>query len=297
MNTQKKDFLIPIDFKLFSLKSIDYAKNLKTDLNGKIHLLHVIEYQSWWNSYFNEQEIIQQAKEKLELLKKEQSLPDDTIIEVVLGKSHEEVIKYAKKINARYIVLSDNYPLSKGNKKLGATVSQVIMRAERPVISLTEKEESLFKNVLVPLDLHQSCRMQLYCSIAMALNHGSKIHMASVVFNKEQFNSSRIHSKIEKYKKAYEDNGIEYSVKLLVKEERLAYKEILNYAHTDKIDSILIMTHRESARYDNYLGAFAHHIINEATMPVVSINNASASFWESKVATSFSDPLGIFSKK
>jgi len=297
MKTTKNDLLVPVDFQLFSLKSIDYAINLKKSLNGKIHLLHVIQYQSWWTSYFNEKEIVQQAKEKLELLIKEQNLPDDTTTEVLLGRSYEEIINYAKKINARYIVLSDNYPLSKGMKKLGSTVSQVIMRAERPVITLTEKEELVFNNVLVPLDLNESCRMQLYSSIAMALNHGSKIHMVSVVFNEEQLKSSKIHRKIEKYKKAYEDSGVDYTIKLLFKEEQLAYKEILKYANNTKMDSILIMTHNESARYDNYLGAFAHHIINDATMPVVSVNNASASFWDSKVATSFSDPLGIFNKK
>jgi hypothetical protein len=87
MKTQKTDFLVPIDFKLFSLKSIDYAKNLLNDLKGTIHLIHVIESESWWSSYFNEKEIIQQASEKLEMLKKEQNLPDKTIIKVVIGKS------------------------------------------------------------------------------------------------------------------------------------------------------------------------------------------------------------------
>ena len=57
------------------------------------------------------------------------------------------------------------------------------------------------------------------------------------------------------------------------------------------------MTHNESASFDNYLGAFSQHIINEATMPVISINNASAKFWESKLGKTAVDPLGIFSKK
>jgi nucleotide-binding universal stress UspA family protein len=297
MNTQKKDLLIPVDFKLFSLKAIDFAKRIKEQVKGTIHLFHVVESQSWWSSYFNEKEILLQAKEKLERIKNEQNLPQDTVLEVAMGTAHEQAIKYAKLINARFIVLSDNYPLSKGVTRLGSTVSQVIMRAERPVITLTEKEDSVFKNVLIPLDLNQSCRMQLYGSIAMALNHSSKLHIVSVVNNEEQLKLSRIHNKIEKFKKAYEDNSIDYSVKLLIKEEQLAYKEILNYAHNNSMDSILIMTHNESVRYDNYLGAFAHHIINEATMPVVSINNASAKSWESKLSTSYIDPFGIITKK
>ena len=297
MNTQKKDLLVPVDFKLFSLKAIDFAKKIKEKINGRIQLLHVVTTQSWWSTYFNETEIMLEAEEKLKRIRNEQNLPQDTVLEVAIGTAHEQIIKYAKKINTRFIVLSDNYPLSKGVTRLGSTVSQVIMRAERPVITLTEKEESVFKNVLVPLDLNQSCRMQLYGSIAMALNHNSKLHIISVVNSEKQLKSSRIHNKIEKFKKAYEDTGIDYTVKLLIKEAQLAYQEILNYAHGNVMDSILIMTHNESASYDNYLGAFAHHIINEATMPVVSINNAAARYWESKLGTAAIDPLGIFSRK
>ena len=85
--------------------------------------------------------------------------------------------------------------------------------------------------------------------------------------------------------------------KTLVKKENLAYKGIIKYCEQNQIDSILIMTHSESNKFDNYLGAFAQHIINEATMPVISINNASAKYWESKLGTASIDPLGIFSKK
>ena len=131
----------------------------------------------------------------------------------------------------------------------------------------------------------------------MALNHNSKIHLVSVLFGEKDLKSSRISQKIEKYKKTYEENGIDYIIQLLVKEESLAYKEIIKYCEKKQVDSILIMTHSESASFDNYLGAFAQHIINEATMPVVSINNASAKYWESKLGTASIDPLGIFTKK
>lgn len=297
MNSRKRDLLVPIDFKLFCLKSIDFAKKIKEQVNGTIHLFHVVESQSWWSSSFKETEITRQAKEKLERVKNEHNLPEDTELEVAIGTAHEKIIKHANQINARFIVLSDNYPLSKGVTRLGSTVSQVIMRSERPVITLTENEDSVFKNVLVPLDLNQSCRMQLYSSISLALIHGSKLHMVSVVNNKKQLGSSRIHDKIEKFKKAYEDNGIDYSVELLLKEKQLAYKRIIDYAHNTSMDSILIMTHDESARYDNYLGSFAHHIINEATMPVVSINNASAKSWENNLKTSYTDFLSFFTSK
>ena len=296
MKSPKLDLLVPVDFKIYTLKSINYAKNVQSKNQGKIHLLHVIESQSWWAGYFNSEQLIKSATEKLEELKKEQQLPENTVIKVIQGRRHKGIIEYATEINARYIILADNYPLSKGMKRLGSTLSQVIKTAEQPVINITNKQESVFENIVVPLDLSQSCRMQLFNSVAMALNHGSKIHLVSVLFGENELNSSRIYKKIEKYKKTYNENGIDYTIQLLVKEENYAYKEIIRYCDNNNIDSILIMTHSESVKFDNYLGAFAQHIINEATMPVISLNNASGAYWESKLGTVSIDPLGIFSK-
>lgn len=297
MKNTKIDLLVPIDFKIYSLKSIDYAKILRSKHKFKIHLLHIIESQSWWKDSLNCEELVRNATEKLEVLKSEQHLPADTVVKVIQGKRHKEMVNYARKINARYILLADNYPLSKGLKKLGSTLSQVIMTAEQPVISITNSVETVFENLVVPLDLNQSCRMQLYNSVAVALNHNSKIHLVSVLFGEKDLKSSRINKKIEKYKKTYDENGIDYTIQLLVKEEYLAYKEIINYCEQKQVDSILIMTHSEASSFDNYLGAFAQHIINEASMPVVSINNASAKYWESKLGSAIIDPLGIILKK
>lgn len=297
MNSKKTDLLVPIDFKIYSLKSIEYAKSLQVQTQSEIHLLHVIESQSWWADFFNSEELIKSANEKLKLLIKEENLPQDTKFSVVLGKRHVGIVDFADKIKARYIILADNYPLSKGVKKLGSTLSQVIIKAKEPVISITENNPNIFKNIAVPLDLNQSCRLQLYNSVAMALQHNSKIHIVSVLFGENDLKSGRINKKIDKYKKTYEENGIEYTVQLLVKEESYAYKEILKYCDKEQVDSILIMTHTESIKFDNYLGAFAQHIINEAKMPVVSINNASAQYWEKKLGDAIDDPLNLFPMK
>jgi nucleotide-binding universal stress UspA family protein len=297
MKNSKKDLLVPVDFKIYCLKSIDYAKKLQSISKGKIHLLHVIESQSWWEGFFKSDELVRTASAKLESLKIEQQLPQNTQIKVLLGKRHKEISDYANELNSRYIILADNYPLSKGVKKLGSTLSQVIIKAEKPVISITNAEERIFKNLVVPLDLDQSCRLQLYNSVAIALQHNATIHLVSVLFGEKDLKSSRINQKIEKYKKTYNENGINFTVQLLVKEERFAYKEILKYCDAKDVDSVLIMTHNESVRFDNYLGAFAQHIINEAPMPVVSINNVSAQYWEKKLGDSVDDPLNLFPKK
>ena len=294
---KKNTILVPVDFKVYSLKSVDYAKKLQKVFQDKIHLVHVIESQSWWSANYSTYELKKTASEKLEQFIGDQCLPENTEYTVLQGKPYVEITKFAKEINSRYIVMANNYPLTTGAKMLGSTLSHVIIKAEQPVVSITDTEDILFKNMVVPLDLTESSRMQLYNSIAIALNYGTKIHLVSVLFEEQDLKSSRIIHKIEKYKKAYEENGIDYSVKLLVKEKTYAYKEILSYSEQQKADSILIMTHNESASFNNYLGAFAQHIINEASMPVISINKASAKYWESKLGAISIDPLGVYNSK
>lgn len=296
MKSAQTDLLVPIDFKIYSLKSIEYAKNLIKKSHGKIHLLHVIESQSWWAGYFNENELEKGALDKLKLLKKEQHLPDNTELVVLQGTAYKEIVSYANIVNALFIIMSDNYPLTKEKKVLGSTLSQVIIKAEKPVISITEKEDSIFKNVVVPIDLQKSCRLQLYNSVALALRYNSTIHLVSVLMDAKQRKSKRLLEKIEKYKQVYEENEIDYRIQLLVKDDFWAYKSIINYCNQQKADSVLIMTHNEAAGFDNYIGVFAHHIINEATMPVITINNASAQDTDSKISGSFLDPFGIMSK-
>jgi nucleotide-binding universal stress UspA family protein len=295
MTKIKPNLLVPVDFKIYSLKAINHALKLQKEINIRIHLIHVIESQSWWADLFNSDELKRNAQQKLQALKEEQSLPENTVIKVLEGKAKNEICRYATEIKARYIVMADNYPLASGSKRLGSTLSQVIMKAEQPVISITNQEDRIFKNIAVPLDLNRSSRMQLYNSVAMALNHNAKIHLVSVLFGKNELKLNRITQKIDKYKKTYEENGVDYKVELLVKEENMAYKSLLNYCQKNDIDTILIMTHKESATFDNYLGAFAQHIINEATMPVVSINNASAHYWEKNLGDPEETSFGIFS--
>lgn len=293
---RKTNLVVPVDFKVYCLKAIDYAKKFQQKIDVKIHLIHVLETQSWWGNLFNAGALKESAAEQLEAIKKDQNLREDTIIRVIQGKSHKEIINYANEINARYIILSDNYPLTTANKKIGSTLSQTIIKAEQPVISITNSEERIFNNIAVPIDLNQSSRLQLYKSVALALNHNAKIHLISVVFNKRSLNSKRLNQKIEKYEKTYEENGIDYSTKLLSKAKNFAYKEIIAYCEKQNIDSILLMTHNEAASFDNYLGAFAQHIINKATMPVITINNASARDWEQKLDNAIVDPFGILRK-
>ena len=60
---------------------------------------------------------------------------------------------------------------------------------------------------------------------------------------------------------------------------------------------ILIMTHREGYNYDNYIGAFAHHIINRSSIPVLSLTASAVDFNFREIIKTVVDPVGVFFSK
>jgi hypothetical protein len=60
---------------------------------------------------------------------------------------------------------------------------------------------------------------------------------------------------------------------------------------------ILLMTHKEGYNYDNYIGAFAHHLINRSSIPVLSLTASATDFNFRELMKSVVDPVGMFFKK
>lgn len=294
MSTKKNILLVPVDFGDQYHLALTYAKQLVPIINGEIHLLHVLDLRDWWLEDIKPEKLTNDAFNKLIEVSRKFQLDQKTAYKVLQGKRHEKIVEYADENQVRYILMVDNIPGNPGEIRLGSTLSNVIIMAKQPVITVKKVTETKFKNILVPLDLANDCRLKLFNSISLALQHNAKLNIVSVVFGDIEQEESRVQEKINKYARLYQENHIDYSVKILRKDEDFAYRAILDYSTEINCDSIIIMTHRESG-IDNYLGAFAHHIINESPIPVITLNNASSNKAKRNLISSILDPIGIFS--
>lgn len=294
MSTKKNILLVPVDFGDQYHLALTYAKQLVPIINGEIHLLHVLDLRDWWLEDIKPEKLTNDAFNKLIEVSRKFQLDQKTAYKVLQGKRHEKIVEYADENQVRYILMVDNIPGNPGEIRLGSTLSNVIIMAKQPVITVKKVIETKFKNILVPLDLANDCRLKLFNSISLALQHNAKLNIVSVVFGDIEQEESRVQEKINKYARLYQENHIDYSVKILRKDEDFAYRAILDYSTEINCDSIIIMTHRESG-IDNYLGAFAHHIINESPIPVITLNNASSNKAKRNLISSILDPIGIFS--
>ena len=86
-------------------------------------------------------------------------------------------------------------------------------------------------------------------------------------------------------------------MKIFEKDKRPTYQRVLDYAREIESSMILLMTHKEGYNYDNYIGAFAHHLINQSSVPVLSLTASATDFNFREIVKNVVDPVGMFFKK
>ena len=297
MKENRKNILVPVDFQAPSLKALEMAINVAAQVNGTIHLLYVIPKGDFLTEVTRSSDelvrITDAAKNKLTEI--DEKYPDIKMVtKIERGKIHEKILETAKELNARYIVLGENHQESKTVKVLGSTVTQVVSRSPSPVITVKGNHTDLGKRIIVPLDLSKETRAQVFNAIAFGMRYNASIHLVSVLMGGINLTKSRIYAKLKKAQKTITENGIDCSIKLFNRTEDPPYKKIIQYNEEIDADMYLIMTHQESVSKDNYMGAVAHHIINESTIPVISLTNTAAESDQTSVLKKIVDPLGIF---
>ena len=97
-------------------------------------------------------------------------------------------------------------------------------------------------------------------------------------------------------KHTLEQNGVDCEIEILEKNNTPSFKRVIEYAESINAGMILLMTHKEGYNYDNYIGAFAHHIINGSKIPVLSLTASATNFNFKEVIKGMVDPIGIFFK-
>ncbi|MBN2611664.1 MAG: universal stress protein [Bacteroidales bacterium] len=303
MKKELKNVLMPVDFKESSMHAARYAYNMARKYKGELFLLYVIETSGFFSDLFTSEETISKVKSEAEeklagLAKSLKNKETDVKINILVerGKPYRKILETAGTINARIIILGENHQETEKDPELGTTIYHVTLKSEVPVLTYKGKTEEMANKIVVPLDLTKEARKQLFSAIAYGLNYDAEIHLVSVLIGGIKMRDSRIFRKLKRAKKILEENGIKCSIKLFKRSETPPYKRVLEYADDIQAGLILVMTHQEGFTYDNYIGAFAHHIINESKVPVLSLTSSATNVDYTGFIKGMVDPMGVMFK-
>jgi len=211
------------------------------------------------------------------------------------GKIYERVLEIAKENRARFIVMGRTSK-EMGSGQFGSNAAKVVENASCPVITIPKVEYDVtFKNIVLPIDLTQQTREEVFNAISFGLFFDATIHLVSVIMGGISARQSRIYKKMQGMKKMIEENGVRCTDKLFKKSHIAIHDVVLGYAKDIHADALMILTHDEINTSDKYIGAVAHQIISNSPMSVISLTStASVSKQSKKVAHWFSK---LFSTK
>lgn len=304
MQKELKNILVPIDFNEPSVKALKYAYNLAMELKGEVIMLHVLQTPGILADFLSKGDklvqLTNQIRDKLLELKQsheQQGLGVVIRSRVERGKVYEKILKVAEEEQARMIVLGENHQGSDANQDLGSTVYHVTLKSEVPVLTFKGDVDKMKHKIVVPLDLTGQMRKQLFSALVYGLNYDARIHLVSVLIGGIKMRDSRIFKKLKHASKTLSDNGVKNTTKLFSRGDDPPFRKVINYAKEIDAGLILVMTHKEGYTYDNYIGAFAHHIINKSPVPVLSLTSAATELDFTKFLRSFADPAGMLEMK
>lgn len=298
-----KSILVPVDFNAPSISAAEYAAQLANQQKGKIILLNVIETPGFLMDFFSSGDelvsITNQAKDKLIKLGNslQKQWPDIKInTRVERGKPYLKILEAVENSKIRMIVLGENHNSEEPNAELGTTVYHVTLKAPVPVMTI---KGTPFKNkhkILVPLDLTKETHKNLKAALLYGKNYDSEIFLVSALIGGIKISESRIYKKLKEAEKFLTLNGIKSHIKVFDISDIPPFMRVLQYAAEVEADMIIVLTHQEGYSYDNYIGAFAHHIINISKIPVLSLTASATNIDYSQYFKTLVDPIGILKK-
>jgi nucleotide-binding universal stress UspA family protein len=304
MKKDLKNILVPIDFHKPSIEALKYAYNLSKKIKSDIVVVNIIETPGLLSDFFSKGDqlvqITNNAKDKLTEIISSLKVNDGTVnisSKVERGKPYKKILEIANEINARMIILGENHQSESIEQDLGTTVYHVVLNSPIPVLTFKGNINTMNDKIVVPLDLTKQMRRQLYSAIAYGINYGAQIYLVSSLIGGIKMRDSRIFKKLKLAKKTLEENGIATTSKLFPRDDEPAFRKVLRYAEDINAGLILVMTHKEGYTNDNYIGAFAHHIINKSKVPVLSLTSAATEVDFTNFFKGIIDPVGMLLNK
>lgn len=270
---------MPIDFSETSINALKEALTLAGLLNAEVFLLHVMEYVKTEISFSSEAQQIPTSNSdfSISILKKMEELKGrigkefNIVPEVFItdGDIEKQINIFSEKENIDLIVMGTHGVSGYKEFFLGSNAQRVVIFSKVPVLTLQSRVTNYeFKNILIPIDNSTFSREKVDITLIIAKLFGAKIHLIGLTNSEEIEEINKFKIKLEAIENSITSCKLPYQ-SLIVRGDNLA-EAAIHYANENNCDLITINSGHESNIGGIILGAFVQHIVNHATIPVLS---------------------------
>lgn len=272
-----KELLVAFDFSKNALKTLDYALLYANKLGTGLHLVWV-DNASTPDQMMNIEQTLRIETKKYfdEIVGKYEPQLKQGKIQVYLrkGKVYSEVAMLAKQIKADVIFAGTHGASGFERLWIGSNAYRIVTSAPCPVITLRTdfKFSESIKRILVPIDSTAESRQKLPFTATLAEVFDAEIYLILLYNSPLSVIRSRMKSSAEEALKCLKERNISAFIKE-IETDKIA-QSILNYSDEINADLIAIMTEQSNTAGNMNLGPYAQQMVNNALIPVVSIQTS-----------------------
>lgn len=280
--------VIPVDFSKTSIKAIKHAAFIAKVNKGELILLNVQKKNDLIDVILPAfklkdtsivTDFLRVKLEKLAVeIRKEFGIKVTSLVS--LGHVTSEIVAVADENKAGLIVMGTHGGDSQSSLLLGSNAYRVLAKANCPVITVRDNTPKIgYGNIVLPIDSSSHTRQKVVPTLKFAEKFASKIHILGILAPGEENEKHKLEVIIGQIEKLAAKSKLVTDSSIVKTEDSSA--KILKYAAKNKADLISIMSDQKGG-VASILGQFAHHIINDSKIPVLTFkpeeHNDTASF-------------------
>ncbi len=272
-----KTLLVATDFSKNSIHVLEYAIMFANKLEAAIHLV-------WVDNSSLEDNLVDTIDEELRIEKKNylkkvvadyKSKAFDGKLEYHLkkGKVYQEIGKAARQLKADLIFAGTHGVTGFEQYWIGSNAYRIMTSAPCPVITVRSDYnfDNGINNILLPMDSSLETKQKLPFAVDLSKRFDATIHLLKVYNSPIGVIRKRIDSFGREAEKCLQDKDVSYKLESV--EATNVAVSILEYAETNSVDLVAIMTEQNITTANKFLGPYAQQLINGSKVPVLSLRD------------------------
>jgi nucleotide-binding universal stress UspA family protein len=270
-----RKILVGMDFSQGAMNALDYSINLAENQETEIVLLWV-EPSSGEpvNALGQKNEIRREAKLELEaLIQDKNNLHPELKISYKLkkGKIYKEFSTLAANGNFDLALIGTHGISGFEEFWVGSNAYKIISYCPCPVISVRTdySKKNKIKSIVLPIDDTLDTTKKVPMAVELAQHFQSKIYLLEIYQSDLVSLKRKADNYVTETKSYLEEKGVDYE--LIQCKSNNSSTAIVTYAEKLEADLMVIMTDQNKATSDIIMGRMAQQIINQSSIPVLSV--------------------------
>lgn len=208
----------------------------------------------------------------------QKEISDNIILRINWGKIVNTLITESQHGGHEFVII-DKSEINNAEGLSKSEVDRYVSKSYCPVLTINDEfPVDKVKKIVIPIDISQRTKKQLYWATFFAKKLKAKIQIVSALNVNIKETKSLAYKNAENLKNMLESRGVECDIKILKVQKQERHKVILAYIQKENPELTIIRTHQEFTFSGKKIGKFVSEIIHNCKMPVFTVGGISQDY-------------------